>query len=58
MDDYTRRLIALRNVLRRRAATFHDMIEANERAIEPEAVGRIRDLIEASINTIDEMPIT
>jgi hypothetical protein len=58
MDDYVRRLIALRNVLRKRVLAFHDIIEANERSIEPDGVGRVRDLIEASMNTIDEMPIT
>jgi hypothetical protein len=57
MDSYVQRLIALRNGLRKSVATFHDLIEANEDSIEPEGVGRVRDLIEASINAIDEMPI-
>ena len=57
MDRYVQRLIALRNGLRKSVTAFHDLIEANEGSIEPEAVGRVRDLIEASMNTIDEMPI-
>lgn len=57
MDDYLERLTVLRNVLRRNASTFHDMIEANESSIESDAVGAVRDLIEASMNTLDEMPI-
>ena len=55
--DELRLLITLRNILRRWATKFHDLIEANEAAIEPDAVGTVRDLIEASMSTIDEMPI-
>jgi hypothetical protein len=58
MDHYVRRLIALRKVLRNSAAKFHDLMEANERSMQPNGVDSVRDLIEASMNTIDEMPIT
>jgi hypothetical protein len=57
MDDYLDRLIALRNVLRKNASRFHDIIEANGGSIEPAAVSSVCDLIEASMNTIDEMPL-
>jgi hypothetical protein len=57
MDEYVRRLLALRNMLRRSATTFHDLMESNERSIQPDSVGKVRDLIEASMNTIEEMPI-
>jgi hypothetical protein len=57
MDEYVRRLLALRNMLRRSATTFHDLMESNERSVQPDSVGKVRDLIEASMNTIEEMPI-
>ena len=57
MDEYVRPLLALRNMLRRSATTFHDLMESNERSVQPDSVGKVRDLIEASMNTIEEMPI-
>jgi hypothetical protein len=57
VDQYVTRLIALRDELRHAAFIFCKLIAANEKAIESDHVAKVRDLIEAAINTIDETPI-
>jgi hypothetical protein len=57
MDQYTARLIALRNELRNNALSFCNLIEANDEAVEPDNVAKVRNLIEVAIAAIDETPI-
>jgi hypothetical protein len=57
MDQYTARLIALRNELRNNALIFCNLIEANDEAVEPDNVAKVRNLIEVAIAAIDETPI-
>jgi hypothetical protein len=57
MDPTIQHLLGLRKQLLRSVADFCDFSEANETAIPMESLIAIRDLIEITIDTIEETPI-
>jgi hypothetical protein len=57
MDPYVKHLLAVRDDLRRDSFIFCNLIEANHDAIEPSDVEKVRNLIEAAINSIEDIPI-
>lgn len=57
MDPYVKQLIAVRDDLRRKSLVFCNLIEANNGVTEPIHIQKVRDLIDAAINTIEDMPV-
>jgi hypothetical protein len=57
MDQTIHRLLGLRKQLLRSVADFCDFSEANETAIPMDSLISIRDLIEITIDMIEETPI-
>lgn len=57
MDPYVKQLMAVRDDLRRKSLAFCRLIEFNNGVTEPMHIQKIRNLIEAAINTVEDMPV-
>jgi hypothetical protein len=57
MDDFVKDLLELRNNLRHRASCFCDFVETNGNVITPDEAGAVRNMIEATIVAIEDIPI-